>query len=166
MLRTPKLEPIDLRSVSRDSDRALLEIFIGTGRDPWIKAGRATLQKIGRGWLVKVRAHEGITDCEHDSAYVLYFSILGLEMEYCESHFFRYKAVMGVDPDNFNVPSPGYNPEEVQGTEMCARCPEPHPIVPSGHWMPPFERDLFRKVAGQPIEILMGVPYPDEEEEE
>jgi hypothetical protein len=102
------------------------------------------------------------TDFEHDSAYALSLPLIGLEFQGVHYHQTQIRAWVGVNPEHFHVPLPGYDPTKHPKAVVCTNCPKKHPIVPEGFYFPPFERELFKKIRGREVLIKVG-PAPSEE---
>ena len=168
----------DLRGITRNSDRCITTVFIqdqNYNRIEWLRFGQVQLRgydssrKAGESML-QAYLSEGATDFEHDSAYACCLPLIGVTYEGVEYHTTRLHAWVhpaAGDRDSavrFSVPLPGYNPMKHKDTVICSAktCDEKHPIVPEGMYWPPFEKDLYRLVRGQKVEISIGPVYPQE----
>lgn len=175
-----KVETVDLRSITRRSDKCLTTVMLQLTWDErekvkWLVFGEAHIQKFERKgqYLLKAYLPAGVTDFEHDSAYAFRLPLMGLEMDelFLSYHQTRLRAI--VDPNNsddFRVPRPGYDPLKMEGTHTCKaydQCKEkPHLIVPEGFYAgPPFDRKLFELVRGKRVEIIVGQPHDEEDED-
>lgn len=174
-----ELQETDLRGISRDSDTCRTTVTVDMGYDEngreklvkWIVAGQGQLDKLDghrrvqRWWL---RSYlDNATDFEHDSAYAFRLPLLAVEFKAVWWHQVHFNALINPnEPDDFHVPLPGYNPLEHPKTEQCPeeRCQGEHAhlIVPEGMYVPPFEPELFKLVAGRPVEIVIGQPHPED----
>ena len=155
----------DLTRISADVDRCLTDVditFLGTfKRQPWLKAGRAKLQKHRLGWELSAYL-DNAYDFEHDPAYAFRLPLIGLELESAEvfNHVWNYEAYVAPAPDSFHVPLPGYDP--LEAATPCPTCKakgEEHLIVEEGHYIPPFEQVLYEKVRCQRVHLTMGVRW-------
>jgi hypothetical protein len=165
-----KIEPTDLRGITRQSKSRLTIVSINLGYDEkgyqqkidWLKFGSASLLRGNpdkNRWDLKAYLSDGAKDFEHSSAYALILPLVGVTFEMVTDHMLHLNA--WVDPcltlGNFHVPRPGYNPLEDLSTKMCKTCEKRHPIVEN--YIPPFDIDLYRAVAGRPVEIVIGPVY-------
>lgn len=174
-----KVEKTDLRAITRNP-RAHTQIYIARrdaegrrDRKLWLEFG-----ELSRIWrreddgrvLLGTYLGFGATDFEHNSAYVLRLPVIGMQFADLRYHMTIFNA--WVDPDGqdeFRVPSPGYNPLTHPKAMRCDPCPyndPPHTIVPEGlYGGAPFNPELFRAVAGCPIQIHIGVRRDEEEDQ-
>lgn len=159
----------NLTGITRNADRCETRVRIHMDWDTridWLVFGQAQIrhrssEHDGR-WRLEARMGFGATDQEEDSAYALRLPIVGLQIgpmavNYHTTHFIAWVDADGMD--DFHVPIPGYNPISHPDTTKCTSkgCePKGHPILPEGFYVPPFEEDLYRMVAGQRIEIFIG----------
>lgn len=179
----PKGPPeTDLRPISRDSDRCLSTVYIELDWETkvkWLTFGQAQLvhqsdtsyREQGR-WRLEAHMGMGATDFEHDSAYALRLPLIGVH--FCGIRYQQTHIVAWVDPNlnptdrsnDFHVPGPGYDPTKLPEAHVCKlkECRKPHPIVPQGHYVPPFNADLYQLVRGKRVEITIGVILKSEEE--
>jgi hypothetical protein len=160
----------DLRAVTRESERYLTRVKLYHDHfrsKEWFIMGQARLTKQAREngpsrWTFDAYLAEGATDFEHDSAYAIRMGLIGVEFK--SIYYGHTEVVAVIDPidfDGFCVPPPGYNPMKLPDAEKCEddHCKgEPHIIVPEGHYVPPNDAELFKKVRGRFIEITFGVP--------
>ena len=159
------VELTDLRSITRRSDKCVTHVDLYDRKEcrltPWLIFGEAQMRidepRYGGRivWLESYLA-SGVTDFEHDSAYALRLSLVGLEFRDIAYHYARFNAIIDPDGDNFHVPMPGYNPMQEKGALMCEDCKEPHIIVPEGFYVPRFNRELYAAVKGMTVEISIG----------
>jgi hypothetical protein len=111
----------------------------------------------------------GACDPEHDTAYALRLPLIGVEFEWADHHQFRFHGYVepGLDPtdrhNTFHVPLPGYDPTTHPKAETCngkKNCKwgdgKKHVIVPEGFYVPSFNPELYKLVAGKRVVILMG----------
>jgi len=165
---------VDLREITREPDRfeTVVYLYDGLLQKRWLVLGQARLQPRGGSsslpslWTFDAFLADGATDFEHDSAYAVSLSLVAVEFKhvfYSCSEFVA--AIAPHDHRGFHVPPPGYNPMELPGAYECdhSRCQdEPHIVVPEGYYLPPTDRELFRKVAGRFVRITFGVPVKKE----
>jgi hypothetical protein len=172
---------IDLRPITREPDRyqTVVKLFHGHFRSKrWLILGQARLQRHGRShgpslWIFDSYLTEGVTDFEHDSAFALRMGLIGVEFRGILYGHTEVQAIIDPqDRDGFHVPQPGYNPMELPDAEQCdggKHCKwgdkEPHVIVPEGNYVPPSDRELYRKVRGRFVEITFGVPPRETDDE-
>jgi hypothetical protein len=162
--------PLDLKSVTRDSDLVVTDIKIytgdyskGSGFQDWISCGSVDLRApTGPSpWMLNARAKEGITDFEHDSAYIFRIPVVGVELSFISNGYTYLKGYIGGDVDDLRVPmETGYDPLKLKGTKTCKSCKKPHPIVEEGFWAGPkcTHKDWLALVSRR-IEICFG-PAP------
>lgn len=165
------LKETDLRSITRDSDTCVTSVVVDLGYDEkghplkvtWLVSGQSQLQPIDsslsiRRWLL-TSYMSNATDFEHDSAYAFRLPLVAVELKAVWYHNAHFTAlIQPYDEEDFHVPLPGYNPLEHPDTEKCDRCTgeQAHLIVPEGFYVPPFEKELFKLVAGRPVEVSIG----------
>lgn len=156
-----RLAEIDLRPISRESDKLYCKVF-ARGDDYeevcWLTLGAASLQSRNEGQMSLI-ARMDATDFEHDSAYVIVLPLIGVALDSVHNHITRLTA--WVDPDaanTFSVPSTGYDPTTHKDAHRCEeeRCAEPHWIVPEGYYTPPHDKKLYAQVRGKRVTILFG----------
>lgn len=159
---------VDLREISRDSDRCEARVYILPGRygryvHEWIVTGQASLdRKDDRRNEYTFRAYlgRGATDFEHDSAYAVQLPIYGVTFDRVGYHTTVVSGFVSpdLDLDHFRVPEPGYNPFEHPDTHECEddRCGEAHPIVPEGLYVPKGDPEKLKAVRGRRVEIHFG----------
>lgn len=178
MSRDTKVEKVDLRGITRDSDTQRTTVYLGDryGRNEneWIICGSARLRfhDNKKQWMLAAYLNGGATDFEHDSAYALQLPLIGVIFNGCEYNHVDLTA--WVDPDavdgswtDFHVPtSSDYNPMKHEDAMTCTEhesCKEePHIIVPEGFYVPPYDRDLYKKVFGKRVMIRIGPAYKED----
>lgn len=179
-----KLPPLtDLRAVSRDPKRCVTHVYIQTNpwdreRHEWLIFGAAQLRHQkesspdGR-FRLEGRMTSGVTDFEHDSAFVVRLPLIGVQFDGLLIHNHYAFLVGWVDPDgadDFHVPGPGYDPTKHKDAHRCKmkECvkedPKSHIIVPEGFYVPPFDPELYKLVRGKRVEIRIGPVLPEEDE--
>jgi hypothetical protein len=172
-----ELEHTDLRNITRESDHCLSTVTIRMGDwwdrgtdTPWLKFGQAQIRKHENSdltwWQLGAYLKDGATDFEHDSGYAFRMPLVALEYTFTLNHGSRFSAIIHPNmADEFHVPLPGYNPLEHENTQKCDRCTEEraHLIIPQGFYVPPFEPELYKLVAGKPVVIHLGVIYWSED---
>lgn len=169
-------ELTDLRSITRDTDKVVTRVCLERSvyndkRIDWLVFGSMNLRYFDRShlqpyWQLGARMDKGVTDFEHDTAWALRFAIIGLHYHGCEYHHRWSGYVEMHDPEEFNVPLPGYDPANLPDAtdcdeESCLEAEGHHRIVPENHYIPPHDRALWKMVRGRPIAITSG-PTPDE----
>ena len=156
---------IDLRPICRNADKVdcLVTMREGGREQEWLHLGAVSLTERG---ILNARMDKGATDFEHDSAYACCLPLIGVKMEYIDSHVTILTAWINPQHEpfspEFNVPPADYNPMEHPDTVMCDQCEEPHPIVPEGFYTPPFDEELFEAVRGKKVTIYIGPVWPEE----
>jgi len=175
---TPLVEPVDLRSITRESSRVITTIKVidvddQDGHDhkfPWLTFGEPSFRYGERRdhatMEIGARLGKGATDFEHDSAWAFRFDLVGVEIKalWGLNHFvglvkpcsFRNHQFC-----DFHVPGPGYNPLTHPKTVRCTdkHCgPKGHPIVPQGYYVPPVNPDLHEKLSGRWVEVVVALP--------
>jgi len=173
-----KIEHIDLTGVTRDADDFYCQIMIDTGnysgggsRKPWITCGRIKLQfpdsRGARPAILSARAGYGITDFEHDSAYIFQIPVVGFEVSFVENGMVYAECVIGGEPDDLRVPTKaGYDPTKLEGADVCTSesCKKPHGIVPEGYYAgPPTSEEIWRSLVSRKLEIVFGPKSKDKE---
>jgi hypothetical protein len=158
----------DFRSITRRANRLVttVNLHVHFEKFPWLIFGQCDFQyhESLKQWLLKAYLPEGVTDPEHDSAYAFRLPLVGLQFSglwYHQSHFDAWVDPSGAD--DFRVPKTGYDPLKLADTQTCTDCDEKHLIVPEGHYVPPFDPDLFKMVGGKRVEIVVG--FVEEETE-
>jgi len=170
-----KVSQVDLRSITRESDKIATSVMIVPSRHAdkkkWLLFGEAQLSDRGNSsdgikrW--ELRSYlKGATDFEHDSAYALVLPLICVTFIWVYYHNTRLSAI--VDPtlgphDDFAVPEPGYNPLEHEKTVKCTECEPNHLIVPEGLYIPPDNPELYKKVSGKEVQIEILMPREDQE---
>lgn len=164
------LEPIDLRPLSRNSDKRTCTVYLRDGgrqQVAWITAGEANLTK-DNGGAWRLYARMDATDFEHDSAYVFVLPLIGVTLDFITDHVTIVSGYINPKYDDFSpefrIPQTGYNPMEHEDAEPCDQCEgsDKHVIVPEGFYQPPFDKDLFELVRGKKVEVYFA-PTADEE---
>lgn len=159
-----KVELTDLTGITRDNKRVRTTVYLHENnygdKIPWLIFGQAEVRNEERICWLDARMTEGVSDFEHDSAHALRLPLIGLKFEQVWYHTTYITAwVDPNNPDGFHVPRPGYNPMKHPDAEVCEAdyCGEPHPIVPQGYYVPPFDKELYEAVKGKKIEIIIGL---------
>lgn len=173
------IEHIDLRAVTRDSDRFVCEIRLDTGDyskngplKPWITCGRIGVQfperRGSRPATLSARAAYGVTDFEHDSAYIFKIPVSGWEVSFIDNGMVFAGCVIVGDAEDLRVPTkPGYDPTKLDGAAVCKdkHCDKPHGIVPEGYFAgPPCSESVWRNLVGRRLEIIFGPTRGGEDE--
>lgn len=174
-----KITLLDLRSVTREGAEALVSLDTGDYSDggpmrEWIRCGRVNLQgpdrRGFRPWILSARAREGVTDMEHDSAFIFQIPVVGLELEFVSNGWTYLTGWIAGEPDDLRIPTkPDYDPAKLPGAETCEdeSCEEEHTIVPEGYWAgPPANRKYWEHLIGRKLEIRLGPTLKKAVEEE
>lgn len=171
-----RVEHIDLRAVTRDSDRFVCEISIDSGdyssggsRKPWITCGRIQIQFPDRGGArpatLSARAAYGVTDFEHDSPYIFQIPIVGFHVSFVENGMTYVECTVGGNAEDLRVPTAaGYDPTRLPGAYVCKdkHCEEHHAVVPEGYFAgPPASQEIWQNLVSRRLEIVFG-PLHDE----
>jgi len=152
-------EFLDLREQCRGSDKWYTEIQLQLANNPgiecWMKLGeiRITRPKIGGLWNVQAYLG-GHTDGEHDSAYLLSFTALSIELAsvaHGSTNLTGYINPCGDAFTQFNIPTREYDP--LKNAKDCTRCGESHKIVYDEDYIPPHNAELFEQLRGRQIWI-------------
>jgi len=162
------LEHLDFRKISRDPGRCKTTIMTEDEEGsltPWITLGAVDIMPVNssrspREWILKAHLPYGVTDNEHDSAYVLYLPLVGFETNFIRSNRVVFAAFIAGDVErirDFRVPPQDYAPMSDPDTYMCEQCKDgPHPIISS--FLPentPKNVRLFKRMRGKRIEIYL-----------
>lgn len=166
-----KIEEIDLTKVTRPG--MVTSIIVGPRweRKKWITCGLVNISKSGESVELAARAGYGITDFEHDSAYIFRIPLLYVNFEFIDSGRMYFNGMIGGDdPKDLRVPDSGaYDPYKLEGATRCTHCKgeeKGHLIVPEGYWSgPPANPAAWKALFGQRIEISMYVRTGGGEEE-
>ena len=158
-----KLEALDLRAVTRDSNRAFCYIQLDAdheGMKPWIECGRIEIQSRGEKFpqLLAARADYGVTDFEHDSAYIFRIPVVGVRLDMVYQGGTTLVCWIAGDADDLRVPtSSDYDPTKLPGAFRCTDCEKHHDMVPEGAYAgPPPDPKLFALLVGRRLEIRFG----------
>lgn len=170
--------PMDYRPLSRGFDKVSTTITLRTdcNQSEWIKLGEIQFRENSHRGTWQLGAYlANATDFEHDSAHLLRMELVGVTftaVEYGQTSFHGF--IRADEEEHFRVGGPDYNPLKHEKTKECkgtrrsyCKCADgkPHPIVPEGFYVPPFNAELFNTVRGRRIEVITG-PIVQEEEEE
>lgn len=161
-----ELEHTDLRTICHGFGKSHCDVRLRRrdGKDlRWLTLAEVSLQRHddGRATL-KAYLKDGATDFEHDPAYACKLPLIGVRLKFIHSHTALLEAWIDPERDEFSladfrVPRPRYDPLVRPDTEKCNHedCGE-HPIVAEGHYLPPFDEELFNAVRGKRVEIYIG----------
>lgn len=167
------VEHIDLRPVTRDSDRFVCEIMVdaGTGsKAKWITCGRVKIQFPDRGGarpaVLSARAAYGVTDFEHDSPYIFQIPIVGFHVSFIEDGMTYVECTIGGNAEDLRVPTiAGYDPTKLPGAYVCKdkACEEHHAVVPEGYFAgPPASQALWQNLVSRRLEIVYGPVHAED----
>lgn len=166
-----RIEHLDLRAVTRDSDRFVCEIRLDTGDysnggslKTWITCGRIGVQfpdrRGARPATLSARAKEGVTDFEHDSAYIFQIPIAGWDVSFVENGMVYAECVIVGNAEDIRVPrTADYDPTKLPGAYVCEEkhCNKPHGVVPEGYFAgPPGSDAMWKNLVGRRLEIVFG----------
>lgn len=173
----------DLRGITSDTKRCISIVTLDMGVNErgsetklkWLVFGAAMLKQArdnfdGR-WFLEAYMKDA-TDFEHDSALALRLPLIGLRI--CRVRHQHTIMAAWVDPNEdvssdgrwaeFHVPRAGYDPTKHPEACVCktGQCKsKPHPMVPPGFYVPPFDLDLYMAVRGKKVEITLGLTDED-----
>jgi hypothetical protein len=160
------LPEVDLRPVTRNSDRAFTRITVShnTYRHVWIQAGLLTRIEMDPGkrqWLAAYYAHD-ITDESDHSAYAFSLELVGVHVHmitYGVTELHGWIASGPHDAEHFRVPKAA---PDLNSFEWCQRCKgkERHRMTT---YQPPAELELYKKLRGEKISIEFGPVIPEDE---
>lgn len=165
------LKTVDLTSLSRRGDKLLTYIQLEDPdleryfdreengvkrRDSWLKFGACRITNEGRNCFIGSRMRDGITDFEHDSAYAVHISLIGLQYKFTDNHTSHFEAFLTTTPEDIRIYPADFEPEKVKGSWKCkqSHC-DKHLMLPDGFFTPPMY-EFARVVAGKRISITMG----------
>jgi hypothetical protein len=160
---------IDLKNISRSIDKIVTEITIGRDYDRQeqvkISLGEISLTEgdnRSRGqWSLRAYWDGGMTDPEHDSAYILWLPLVGLQLDMIHYGQTILKGfVGGGDSSDFRVPGPDFKIKRLEAAEKCTQCrgKDKHLMLPEGLWLPEENPELLSKLAGRVVEIRIYQP--------
>lgn len=160
-----KLKHTDLRNITYFPERSQTNVVVQMDEEQtvdWLLFGEATLRTIRTDGVVVWRLEGlmgGTTDPHHDSAYALRLPLVALEFSFIHAHCALFHAMVSpLDPEEFRVPLPGYNPRKGPDVITCQRCENRHLIVPEGFYVPSFNQKLYDLVVGKKVSITIGRP--------
>lgn len=174
---TDDTKKIDMREVTRDSKYFRTQIRIEPQRHyPRVEivCGRINLRFSGRDGQygeLSARAQYGVTDFEHDSAYVFRIPIVGVKFNFMDNGWTSLTGLLlGKEPEELRLMA-GYNPLLLEGTVLCndERCtrdpeekkrwPQGHPIIPEGYYAGPIMKNtkLYQQLVGSTVEISTNI---------
>lgn len=165
----PKIPLIDLTGLCRTPDKVYCEVRVEPpygNRTPWLKLGAVSLDHHDRGNWWRLTARMDATDFEHDSLYALSLGLVGLTLKFMSNHHFHYEAYLHPDPENFKVPSEGYDPRTAKGVTKCngKECGRgKHLVVPDGNYTPKLNPEMFKLVRYSLLTIAIGPVEKDQE---
>lgn len=167
----PEIEHVDLRSIMRPNGYCQVEIELPSGHiSPWLKLGPCDLNQLRSGSCeLTGYLKANVVDCDHSSARAFVLPLIGLHLERIDYGYVHLSA--WIDPERhgfskkFRVPQPGYDPENHPDARPCEYCDPPCTVIPDGFYVPPHNKELFQRVAGCRVRIMMGpVPQVDKEQ--
>lgn len=155
----------DFTKVTRDPKQVLTVITV---RPPShkrfeIRAGRVNVnfdrdRLYGR---LDAYAEQGVTDFEHDSAYIFQIPITGFNIEFIsDGNLYANALILGRSPDALRLKlDSAYDPTKIDGAVKCdgkKYCTQgvPHMIVPEDLWEgPKAAPGLYQQLVGARLEI-------------
>lgn len=164
----------DFTKVTRDAKKVLTSITVRSrGFAPFeIRAGRVSVQLDDRDKLygrLTARAVYGVTDFEHDSAYIFQIPIVGFGVELIDNGIiYAHAAILGRESEDLRLKlDSSYDPTKLEGASQCdgkRYCKlgegKPHPIVPEGFWAgPKTAPGLYAQLLGAKLDIRI-IPGP------
>jgi len=160
------LPELDLRAVTRNSDRAFTRISVlhNTYRHVWIRAGllsRIELNPGKRQWLGAYYDH-GIADESEDSAYAFQIDVVGLHIHmihYGVTELHGWIAAESDDSVRFKVPR---TVPDLETFEWCRRCKgeKSHRVTT---YCPPVDLKLYERLRGAKLVVEFGPVIPEDE---
>lgn len=159
----------DFTKVTRDPKKVLTIIRIKPYgiKEFRIHAGRTSLhasdERSKQYWRLTARAKEGVTDFEHDSAYIFQIPITAPNFEFMDNSVVYLSALLlGREPDDLRLKlDSNYDPTKLAGASRCdgkkyCKRGAPHPVVPEGHWAGPTTvPGLYQQLIGAKVEVTM-----------
>ena len=169
---------IDLKHLSRSPDRAfthvrfedfeLREVFSlkdDEGRKSlvnWLEFGTADLRNDNASFL-GARLGNGVTDWEHDSAYLVHIGLIGIKFTGTYNNCSHFEAHLTTQAGDIKVWTPDFKPAEAEGVSECEHehCDQKHLMIEA--FTPPMY-EFAHLVAGKKVAITMGVNWRTEDE--
>lgn len=149
---------LDLTSVTRPG--AVTSIMLDDyERIEWIRCGVTVVQRRDRQpWRLGARAREGVTDFEHDSAWIFQIPLVGVALDMIDMGTVFVTGYIAGDPGDLRVPtSADYDPARHPEASLCdgRHCGMgSHPIVAPDYWAgPPADEKLWRRLVGRRLDI-------------
>lgn len=144
---------IDLLHICLDSDK--FYCLINLDNQAWLKLGRVKLAQHQSYWALSAYLGQGATDSDESTAFACRVGLVDLQMKFCTGNHFFFEAWFHPDPEEFRVPSAGYDPFKDPTTVMCSspHC-KPHPIV--RNYVPNKNPELFETVRKYQTQIRIG----------
>lgn len=173
---------LDLRHLSRYPDRGfthvrfedyeLREAFVKEDDEGhkylgnWLELGVADLRASGDGSFLGARLGKGITDREHDSAYLVHIDLIGITFKGCWNNVSHFEAHLTTEPKEIKIWTPDFKPTEAEGAEECdgkdyCKRGEPHLIIE--RFTPPMY-EFAHIVAGKRVSISMGPKWAEDDD--
>ena len=171
--------PLDLKHLSRSPDRAFTHVRFEdfdlrelltreTEGDKlglnWLELGVADLRASGDGSFLGARLRDGITDYEHDSAYLVHIDLLGIVFKGCWNNVGHYEAYLTPEAKHIRIWTPDFKPEDAEGATQCdyEHC-KPHLMIEK--FTPPMY-EFAHLVAGKKVMITMGPKWAIEDDDD
>jgi len=167
---------LDLKHLSRQPDKAfthvrfedfeLREMFAEKDDEGhksltnWLELGVADLRNDNASFL-GARLGGGVTDWEHDSAYLVHIGLIGIKFTGCYNNCSHFEAYLTTEAKDIKVWTPDFNPAEADGVSECdsEHC-DKHLMIEK--FVPPMY-EFAHLVAGKKVAITMGPVWKDDE---
>jgi hypothetical protein len=156
-----KLEHTNLVTICR-GEHVSASVLVGREHTEWLRLGEVQLGRITDRsgelpfWILSAFLARNATDGEHDSAHAIRLPLIGVCLDSVIYHATQILAVVhpGADENQFRVPRPGYDP--FINAVRCRDCKgkASHQIVEN--YLPPYDDELFRIVAGLEVQIVIS----------
>lgn len=150
-----KADFLDLRDITRDSDRVFTRIEIACGpgnynNHDWIWAGESSIDCIRDGvWSLKAYMPRGIVDEENDSAYAFQIYLVGLSFSHMWYGVSTFNAwISSESVDDLRVPPRGFDLEANIRTDRNGNR--------YTDFLPPVNTQLFEHLRGKRVVITTG----------
>jgi hypothetical protein len=164
------LPELDLRSLTRNSDRSATRISVVLNHEPyvWIRCGLLSRFDVDRKrqWLGAYFDH-GITDAEESSAYAFHIDVVGARLHDVHHGVVELRAWIAGQEDDaraFCVPTEPLNRSELKWCPTCKGPPghngERHQVT---DYTPPPNVTLWKKLRGAEVIVQLLAVIPEDE---
>lgn len=163
--RRPSFQPpprLDFREDKSFATMTTILVYANHVRHEWVIADHIDLTEMSnqRGkWSLGIRTRNA-TDFEHDRAIALRVELTGVALRLMSDGTAWIDGfIAGDDPEDFQVPMPEWN--QFEGAVKCkdASCrakDQQHLIVSESKYVPPPNPELFERVRGLRVEIIVS----------